>query len=161
MNHDKSEQKILIPGCSGTYLLFLTVNNDFQTKIGSLGIMEFKSGIYVYIGSALGSGGLRGRINRHLSDEKKIFWHIDYFLKDSNVLVSALAWIESSEKLECQIINSIMNNESNMLILIPKFGSSDSKCKSHLIHTDFSDIKQLIMRLSKLSDYNFNYKLIS
>ena len=38
-------------------------------------------GYYLYCGSAHGSGGLKGRVTRHLTGSFKKFWHID-FLKE-------------------------------------------------------------------------------
>ncbi len=38
----------------------------------------FNAGYYFFFGSAKGNGGLQARLLRHISMEKKKFWHIDY-----------------------------------------------------------------------------------
>ena len=75
-----------------------------KLDIGHLHNMhKYRKGYYVYIGSAMNS--LVPRLNRHLSDEKKMHWHIDYLLKSP----------DCGEE-------------------IPGFGCSDCSCSSHLIY---------------------------
>ena len=49
----------------GTYALVLSCSADFDIQIGRLGTMRLQPGYYVYLGSALGPGGLRARIAHH------------------------------------------------------------------------------------------------
>ena len=49
----------------GTYALILSCSTDFGIQIGRLGTMRLQPGYYVYLGSALGPGGLRARIAHH------------------------------------------------------------------------------------------------
>ena len=54
----------------GCYCLIIYVKRKSQITVGKkLGVIEFKKGIYVYIGSAMNS--LEARLSRHLSDSKK------------------------------------------------------------------------------------------
>lgn len=54
-----------------------------EIKIGKkLGFIEFKKGICLYIESAMNS--LKSHLKRHLSDDKKLHWHIDYLLGNRN-----------------------------------------------------------------------------
>ncbi len=70
----------------GCYCLIIYVKKKSRIKIGKkLGCIEFKMGIYVYIGSAMNS--LESRLNRHLSDDKKLHWHVDYLLKHDNTKI--------------------------------------------------------------------------
>jgi len=50
-------------------------------------VQMFPKGYYCYTGSARGSGStnLKHRIGRHLKKEKRMFWHIDYVLKNQNI----------------------------------------------------------------------------
>ena len=58
----------------GTYCLIIGNYKTSSLKIGNLyEDHKFKKGFYVYIGSAMNS--LVPRLNRHLSDEKKMHWH--------------------------------------------------------------------------------------
>ena len=67
----------------GTYCLIISLKKNEKLDIGHLHQdYKFKKGYYVYIGSAMNS--LVARINRHLSDDKKMHWHIDYLLKNES-----------------------------------------------------------------------------
>ncbi|MBD3189987.1 MAG: DUF123 domain-containing protein [Candidatus Heimdallarchaeota archaeon] len=115
----------------GTYLLFLNNPEDQNITIGSLGIVNFPKSYYVYVGSALGPGGLKKRISRHLRLQKKIFWHIDYLLNRTELV--AIATIPSKERLECKISQQISSQlQRPEQFSISNFGSSDCNCKSHL-----------------------------
>ena len=97
-----------------------------KIEIGKLGIIEFKRGYYAYVGSAMNS--LEGRIKRHLKKEKKMKWHIDFLLQ--HAIIKKIFYKESMEKEECSIAKKF-----NGFDFIPKFGSSDCKCKSHLFYS--------------------------
>ena len=70
------------PGC---YSLVINLKQRKKIRVGKRGEAEFQPGLYVYTGSAM--GGLRARLLRHLSDTKKMRWHIDYFLGYSGFCV--------------------------------------------------------------------------
>ena len=89
---------------------------------------KFKKGYYVYIGSAMNS--LTARINRHLSDDKKMHWHIDYLLKNENSEIRDVLFNVSDEKIECDLACEIAKDGEE----VPKFGCSDCSCNSHLIY---------------------------
>ncbi|MBN1216895.1 MAG: GIY-YIG nuclease family protein [Candidatus Lokiarchaeota archaeon] len=127
----------------GTYLLILFIRCNSNIKIGSLGNINFESGYYIYVGSAMGNKGsstLMNRVKRHIKDSelKKIHWHIDYLLKNNNVCLRKIYLIPSKTKLECLIAKDL-NKSSECYIL--NFGSSDCKCKSHLFYCRKSIIK--------------------
>ncbi|RLG02180.1 MAG: GIY-YIG nuclease family protein, partial [Thaumarchaeota archaeon] len=69
----------------GVYLLLLMVGRDLKIRIGSLGVVEFKRGYYVYVGS--GQRYLEKRIQRHKKKIKRVKWHIDYLTTNSDVRV--------------------------------------------------------------------------
>ena len=62
----------------GVYALVIVLDGDLQISIGALGTRSFTPGTHVYVGSA--QKGLDKRIQRHLGNNKKRFWHIDYLL---------------------------------------------------------------------------------
>ena len=100
------------------------LEKDCNLKIGKIGTIYFKSGIYAYVGS--GMKNLFGRVRRHINKKKKYHWHIDYFLDIANII--GIITIESEEKIECQIASFF----SHRFNVIEKFGSSDCRCKGHL-----------------------------
>ena len=115
--------------------MIIKLNNDRTVKIGKkLGKIEFKNGHYVYVGSAMNS--LESRIKRHLSDEKKLHWHVDYFLKKSEI--TDVIYNESERKIECELSRSISQKSQG----IKDFGCSDCECESHLYY--FKNRKEAI-----------------
>ena len=113
----------------GTYCLIIAMRKSEKLKIGTIyQDHNFKKGYYVYIGSAMNS--LTARINRHLSDDKKMHWHIDYLLKSENSEIRDVLFNISDEKIECDLASKIAENGEG----IAKFGCSDCNCKSHLIY---------------------------
>jgi len=114
----------------GAYCLLINVEKDIKIKIGKLGRLNFEKGNYVYVGSALNN--LDKRIERHLRDEKKKHWHIDYLLLNKNTKVEKIAYKESNKKEECEIARNI----AKFGVPIKNFGSSDCKCESHLFKID-------------------------
>ena len=66
----------------GVYVLLISVEDRTQIEVGALGLINVEPGMYSYVGSALGShsSSVEGRLSRHYSDHKKMYWHIDYLL---------------------------------------------------------------------------------
>ncbi len=109
----------------GDYIMVLHLGEDRSVSVGSKGRMEFKAGYYMYVGSA--KANLTQRMERHKRKRKNKHWHLDY-LRGYCDVVAAMA-VRSSDDLECamaQDLRKITEWE------IPKFGSSDCHCKSHL-----------------------------
>ena len=119
-----------------TYCLIIKLHNDSRIKIGKLGKMDFKKGYYVYVGSALNS--IDGRIRRHLSNEKKLFWHVDYLLNSSNAVITEVILERSPEKWECNVAMEISNKGQP----VAKFGCSDCKCNSHLFYFKSKEVAE-------------------
>lgn len=96
--------------------------------VGALGRIIIPCGFLIYVGSALGPGGLR-RIERHIRaahDGRTPHWHIDYLLQEESIQIRAAISATTDEPLECRLADTISGP------FIPKFGSSDCRCKSHL-----------------------------
>jgi Uri superfamily endonuclease len=69
---------MVIEAKPGTYALILSCASDARIQVGRLGTMQLQRGYYVYLGSALGPGGLRARIAHHQKLSTRPHWHIDY-----------------------------------------------------------------------------------
>ena len=111
----------------GAYCLIIKNNKNRKLRIGSLGNVLFKKGYYCYVGSALNN--LEKRIERHKRRNKKIKWHIDYFLKYGKIM--NVIKIETNKKIECLLSKKIMKISNGF---VKGFGCSDCKCKSHLYY---------------------------
>ena len=139
----------------GTYCLIIYVSNDITIQIGKLGAFNFDKGFYVYVGSALNS--LESRLKRHLSDDKKLFWHVDYLLASLNVELVEIVFAVDNGKWECAIASEVGLEGVD----IKGFGCSDCKCNSHLFKFDDLDesvdicinsFKKLLLEPKKLED---------
>lgn len=111
----------------GAYCLIIELKKDSSIKIGALGNIKFKKGLYCYVGSALNN--LEKRIQRHLSKKKKLHWHIDYFLMNKNTSIKKVFYKQSNKKEECKIVKFMLKNSISS---ITKFGCFDCNCKGHL-----------------------------
>jgi sugar fermentation stimulation protein A len=117
---------------SGAYQIYIEIKADCSIKIGSLGTVDFKKGIYVYTGSAMRN--LAQRVDRHRRKEKKLRWHIDYLLDNDNTEIIKTDVFSSGERQECLLNQSILRSRPGAQP-VPGFGSSDCRqCEGHLIY---------------------------
>ena len=117
----------------GVYVLIIEKSIGEELEIGKLGTIEFKSGFYAYVGSAL--SGLEQRIKRHLRREKRLYWHIDYLLASPGADVREVIFKETSNREECMIARKM----HEQLEHINGFGCSDCRCESHLFFCNSHD----------------------
>ncbi len=112
---------------AGAYVLLIRLERRVHIQVGRLGRFVFEAGTYAYVGSAM--NGLYARVARHRRREKKLRWHIDYLLEHGKVI--DVFEFESIERQECQI-NERVRADWNSSFPVPRFGSSDCRCMSHL-----------------------------
>ena len=126
----------------GSYILLVQLAKEQTIQIGSLLDIYFPSGYYAYVGSAM--GGLESRLNRHLKQDKKLHWHIDYLLQKASI--SDIITCQSIQKVECDIAQAV-NHQFNS---IPGFGATDCHCRSHLFFSPNKvRLKSTIMTIIK------------
>lgn len=113
----------------GTYALVLWLPRAQTICVGKLGAFKFPRGYYIYVGSA--QNGLTVRLARHLRDDKKTFWHIDYFLRHARV--KELWTHHGKERLECLWARAALALP-RARITAPRFGASDCHCPAHLVY---------------------------
>ena len=114
----------------GIYCLVFK-NPSCTVRIGALGEIAFEPGWHCYVGSALGSGGLK-RLERHISlaaqRDKRPKWHVDYLNMSSCFSLVYAIYAVTGKRLECQLAHELGDDG------VPKFGSSDCDCTSHLFY---------------------------
>jgi Uri superfamily endonuclease len=114
----------------GIYCLVFR-NPGCLIHIGALGALTFRAGWHIYVGSALGSGGLQ-RLGRHISltrqHDKQPKWHVDYLLTSLGFSLVYAVYAVTADRLECQLARELNKGS------IPKFGCSDCSCISHLLY---------------------------
>ncbi len=122
----------LVPLDRGLYLLEVLLEGPAELGARLLHGARLLPGLYLYIGSAGGSGGLRGRVCRHVRFKvrgSKPRWHVDWLLAHGTVpgayLLPGRWGPESEEGLSEFLSRSI--EEAH-----PRFGSSDTRSSTHL-----------------------------
>ena len=91
--------------------------------------MRLGHGFYVYVGSALGPGGLRARIQHHLRAAKRPHWHIDYLR--ARTRLERIWFCYDARCREHQWARILARAERAAKPFVG-FGASDCKCESHL-----------------------------
>ena len=99
-------------------------------QVGWIGTVHLRPGYYVSVGSALGPGGLSGRVNRHLrpTEEKRPHWHIDALTALG--VIEEVWWVESGKRQECAWA-SVLTKAGKLAAA--GFGASDCHCPGHLV----------------------------
>lgn len=110
----------------GTYALLLRFDSRRTIRVGALGELDFEPGLYCYIGSAM--GGLDSRLERHLSSEKRMRWHIDYLTVCADGME---AWESHPDPVaECDLASEAAR--CGMIPVHKGFGCYDCRCATHL-----------------------------
>lgn len=126
LTHDQVEA---LGPVKGAYALVLKLNSPLKLDIAKFSGETLKSGWYVYLGSARGSGGLRARLNRHFQKTKTLHWHIDRLTVAADTH-HALAVADGNE---CNLLLALLDRPE-LEVALPGFGSSDCRqCPSHLL----------------------------
>ena len=109
----------------GSYVLLIKLPEEQTITVGSLPDTCFPGGSYAYVGSAM--GGIKSRLGYHFKSSKKRHWHIDYLLERATII--GISICETEYRSECAIARAL----SSRFDSIPGFGSSDCRCRSHLL----------------------------
>jgi len=130
----------------GVYCLILE-NYECTIRVGALGNLTFRAGWYIYVGSALGSGGLK-RLGRHISlarlRDRQPKWHVDYLLTTPGFSLCYAIFAVTQERCECRLAREL--NKST----IPKFGCSDCSCTSHLLYRQGEPKQEILAAFREL-----------
>jgi Uri superfamily endonuclease len=128
----------------GTYALILKNRSKAKVQVGRYRQIDLIPGYYIYVGSALGPGGLQARVSRHFRKSKRKHWHIDYlheFMRPFGIWYS-----HESRRLEHQWAEVLFNMVG--MSPIQGFGCSDCRCYSHLFWTlnapDFPSFSNIV-----------------
>lgn len=118
-------------GKRGSYILLLDLASAVALDVGKAGHYQFASGSYLYIGSALGPGGVRARLRHHLKRSEKPHWHIDYLRHHASV--AQIWFVETGEGLEHHWAGLVAQLQGCQPVT-PGLGASDCGCKTHLFY---------------------------
>ena len=121
-----------LPAQVGSYALFLELPTPQQAVVGRLGTFRLPAGLYIYLGSARGAGGIAARLNRHLRCAGRPHWHVEHLRHLTHP--RGICYQESAESLECAWSQALAALPQAR-IPVPGFGASDcrSGCPAHLV----------------------------
>jgi len=142
-----------LPKTVGSYALLLFLPRRTTLTVGRLGSMAFKRGYYLYLGSAFGPGGIRARVRRHLKNEKKHYWHIDYLRYRAEVKA---VWVMCGNgNMEHHWAGELINH-AIACDPIPQFGCSDCTCPSHLFYFKKNPDPQILAQGKSLAQFKIS-----
>lgn len=114
----------------GTYVLLVEAPAGREVRIGELGVLSHSGEWLTYVGSALGPGGLRARVGRHLSGGGSLHWHVDFLLRAADI--AEVWWTTGKERRE-EDWAAALRGAPGASLPLPGFGASDCGCPGHLI----------------------------
>jgi Uri superfamily endonuclease len=129
---------ISIPKEPGTYILILEASARRRAPVGALGNLALEPGFYAYVGSALGPGGLSGRLAHHRRRARSPHWHIDYVRRHTALRE---IWFSAGALRREHRWAAALERGDESTIPLAGFGASDCGCRSHLFR--FSHRPQL------------------
>lgn len=117
----------------GAYVLLLALDEKNILIISSKKF-DLEGGVYAYVGSAKGPGGLGARVGRHIAIfkgcMKKAHWHIDRLLPRASSLIAMAVGGDGAS--ECAVVRCL---KSSGFTAVRGFGSTDCRegCGGHLL----------------------------
>lgn len=130
----------------GTYALVLACQKTITLRIGRLGDLALKPGVYVYVGSALGPGGLSARIAHHRRISHRPHWHIDHLRAVCDLVE---IWFTTAMGRYEHRWAKAMARLPAATMPVPGFGSSDCACQTHLFWFKHRPSIQRLRRFAK------------
>lgn len=151
MTHHKHH----LPNSKGAYIIYASLAQDVTLTIGALGKMIFFAGSYAYVGSAMGSGGIRARVNHHLTPSPRPHWHFDHL--KPHLTIQAVLWQTGTDRWECEWVRQLLTLPE-VTAPIAGFGASDCKshCPAHLLFTQHTP-SAIAQHLQIQNLYEFMY----
>ncbi len=122
----------------GIYCLVFK-NPACTVRVGALGEVAFRKGWHIYVGSALGSGGL-ARLERHVAlsreRDKCPKWHVDWLSTSPSFSLRYTLHAVTEERLECRLAGAIGGE------YVAGFGAGDCSCPSHLFYRPGNPVRE-------------------
>jgi len=116
----------------GTYAVLLMPRQQGTIQIGRLGPLTLNGveEVFLYVGSALGPGGVAARCRHHHRIASRPHWHLDFLRPWCDLTGVWVAY--GHERLEhrwAQALGALPGARWPLL----RFGASDCRCPAHLI----------------------------
>jgi Uri superfamily endonuclease len=95
-----------------------------------LGRPVLARGVYAYVGSARGPGGLAARLGRHLRGSGRPRWHVDYLRRMARV--ETAWWAVTDSPAAEDACAGALEALPGLARSVPGFGAGDSRRLTHL-----------------------------
>lgn len=119
-----------LPQAPGTYLLQFICNQPAMIEVGKAGQLQLLPGIYLYVGSAFGPGGLAARLRHHLRERPvRQHWHLDYLRP---YLQPTRLWYTLGPDCWEHDWAQAVPRARGTTVPLQGLGASDCHCRSHL-----------------------------
>jgi len=131
---------------TGAYQLLLRLRRDVVLRVEPQVVgykfdgMTFPKGYCLYTGSAMGSGGIDGRLRSHFNTGYRRQWHVDHLTGHADVEIAGVIRWPSDDRQECEI-GLATERLPGAGVPARGFGNADKgrnkgrcRCTSHLIH---------------------------
>ncbi len=112
-----------LPKEPGIYAVILMIERDVSILTRGGKRFTIPRGVYLYIGSAMGGGGIRGRVERYLNRSGRVFWHIDHLLQRSSVKILGVLYRVYRDPGDHE--SELASKLREIFTGIPGFGCSD------------------------------------
>jgi Uri superfamily endonuclease len=143
----RATSRTVVTAEGGAYALVLLCSQEGPVQIGKLGILQLRRGFYVYVGSALGPGGIRARVAHHRKLSPRPHWHIDYLRSLTSL---DRVWYSHDRVCREHQWARVICALRGASVPIARFGSSDCRCKTHLFfftrRPSFKEFRQKAQR---------------
>ena len=126
---DKITNDSLPDARPGAYALLLRITTANSVTIGQRYQLPLAPGWMVYVGSALGPGGVRARLAHHRRLADRPHWHIDYLRQYATL--EAIWFSHDPSRREC-LWAAVLIKELGGSPPLFRFGASDCRCPAHL-----------------------------
>ena len=120
-----------LPASSGGYVLALFAAAAASVHAGALGERLLNAGVYLYVGSAFGPGGIKARLSRHLLGAQTRRWHVDYLRRHMPPMA---AWYQPQTRPLEHLWAQVLGAGRGITVAWPGFGASDCRCDTHLFY---------------------------
>ncbi len=123
----------------GIYCLIFK-NRACKIEVGKKGEFSFYPGFHIYVGSAMGPGGLK-RVQRHINlsrnRDRNPRWHVDYLHLNPAFRLVSVVYAFTSARLECALASRVGGDS------VLGFGCTDCKCSSHLFYRNKNPLSEI------------------
>ena len=114
----------------GSYVVLLQSTSAAEIAIGRLGPLALGRGVYLYVGSARGPGGVAARCAHHLRIAVSPRWHLDYLRPYCRIRGF---WVAYGDAIREHDWARALADLPGATLPLARFGASDCCCPAHLI----------------------------